>query len=248
MTTNHPNHPNHLLDRLRSNVLHILAGRNDKCDICHTILPCSDQYAYQINHMTTGQSHYPQLHTRNRLSDYQMETKNATLWTNQCFHLQTPEPLAKQRLKQAVSLPAFSSNQQHIKLSTRPLPRTPGLGREKQDQKVSAEKSFLLRKSSEGSQIKMRRKEPLRRTTVHSFSNKSSHSKDLLRTRLFEDHIYEEIDEVGSGSDYSDDTDDSGISGKESEEKSFLSLISTTRRQNLRYYGCTGWDFGIERV
>jgi len=247
MTTSHPNH---LLDRLRSNVLHILAGRDDKCDVCHTILPCSN-HAYHINHMT-GQSHCPQHHTRNRLSDYQMETKNATLWTNQCFHLQTPEPLAKQRLQQTVSLPAFSSNQQqqqqHIKLSNRPLPRTPRLGREKQDHKVSAEKSFLLRKSSEGSQIKMRRKEPLGRTTVHSFSNKSSHSKDLLRTRLFEDHIYEEIDEVVSGSVYSDDTNDSGISGKEPEENSFLSLISTTRRQNLRYYGCTGWDFGTERV
>ena len=162
----------------------------------------------------------------------------------QCFHLQTPEPLAKQRLQQSVSLPAFSSTQlqQHVNLSTRPLPRTPGLGRDKQ------EKFFLLRKSSEGSQLKIRRKEPLRRTTVHSFSQKSSQSKDLLRTRLFEDHIYEEIDEVGSRSDYSDDTDDSGISGKESEENSFLSLISTTRRQNLRYYGCTDWDFGTERV
>jgi len=236
------NHPNHLKDRLRSNMLHILAGKND-------IPLCTDQHAYHINHMTTGQSHYPQHHTRNRLSDYQMDTKHATLWTNQCFHLQTPEPLVKQRLKQTVSLPSFSSNQlqQHINLSNRPLPRTPGLDREKQDQKVSAEK-FLLRKSSEGSQIKMRRKEPLRRTTVHSFSNKSFYSKDLLRTRLFEDHIYEEIDELGSGSDYSDDTNDSVISGKEPEENSFLSLISTTRRQNLRYYGCTGWDFGTERV
>jgi len=200
--------------------------------------------------MTTSQSHGPHHHTRTRLSDYQMDITHATLWTNQCFHLQTPEPLVKQRLKQTVSLPAFSSGQQqqHIKLSNRPLPRTPGLGREKQDYNVSAEKSFLLRKSSEGSQIKPRRKEPLRRTTVHSFSKKSFHSKDLLRTRLFEDHIYEEIDEVGSGSDYSDETDDSGLSGKEPEEKSFLSLISTTRRQNLRYYGCTGWDFGTERV
>merc|ERR1712123_13204 len=184
------------------------------------------------------------------MPDYQMDTKHATPWTSQCFHLQTPEPLAKQRLKQTVSLPAFSSNQlqQHVNLSNRPLPRTPGLEREKQDQKVSAEKSLLLRKSSEGSQINMRRKEPLRRTTVHSFSKKSFHTKDLLKTRLFEDHIYEEIDEVGTGSDYSDDTNDSGISGKESEENSFLSLISTTRRQNLRYYGCTGWDFGTERV
>jgi len=247
MTTNHPNH---LMDRLRSNVLQILAGKDDKCDISHTLAPCSDQYAYHINHMTKGQSHYPHHHTRNRLPDYQMDTTHATLWTNQCFHLQTPEPLVKQRLKQTVSLPTFSSNQlqQHIKLSNRPLPRTPGLVREKHNQKVSVEKSFLLRKSSEGSQIKLRRKEPLRRTTVHSFSQKSSQSKDLLRTRLFEDHIYEEIDEVGSGSDYSDDTDDSGTSGKESEENSFLSLISTTRRQNLRYYGCTDWDFGTERV
>ena len=101
---------------------------------------------------------------------------------------------------------------------------------------------MLLRKSSEGSQLKIRRKEPLRRTTVHSFSTRSYRTKDL---RLYEDHIYEEIDEIGSGSDYSDD---SAASGKEPEENSFLSLISTARRQNLRYYGCTDWDFGTERI
>jgi len=239
------NHPNHLMDRLRSNVLHILAGKNDKSYLSLIIPPCTDQPAYHNNHMT-GISHCPQHHPRNRLSDYQMDTAQATLWKHQCFHLQTPEPLVKQRLQHTVSLPAFSSTQlqQHINLSTRPLSRTPGLGRHKQNQKVSAERSFLLRKSSEGSQLKIIRKEPLRRTTVHSFSTRSSQSKDLLRTCLYEDHIYEEIDETGSRSDY---TDVSVPSEKESEEYSFLSLISTTRRQNLRYYGCTGWDFGTER-
>jgi len=235
----------HLLDRLRSNVLNILGGKDDKSYLSHTIPPYID-HAYHNSHMT-GQSHHPQHHTRNRLSDHQMDTPHATLWKNQCFHLQTPEPLAKKRLQQSVSLPAFSSTQlqQHINLSTRPLPRTPGLGRGNKDQQLSAEKSFLLRKSSEGSQLKIRRKEPLRRTTVHSFSTRSSQTKDLLRTCLYEDHIYEEIDEIGSGSDYSDE---SVNSEKESEENSFLSLISTTRRQNLRYYGCTGWDFGTERI
>jgi len=236
------NHPHHLLDRLRSNVLNILGGKDEKCDIRHFIPPCTDR-AFHNSHMT-GQSHCPQHHTRNRLSDNQMDTPHATLWKNQCFHLQTPEPLAKKRLQQSVSLPAFSSTQlqQHINLSTRPLPRTPGLGRGNKDQQLSAEKSFLLRKLSEGSQLKIRRKEPLRRTTVHSFSTRSSQTKDLLRTCLYEDHIYEEIDEIGSGSDYSDN------SGKEPEENSFLSLISTTRRQNLRYYGCTGCDFAKERI
>merc|ERR1712106_1304829 len=185
-----------------------------------TISPSTDLHAYHINHMTTGQSHCPQPQTRNRLPDYQMDTTHATLWTSQCFRLQTPEPLVKQRLKQTVSLPVFSSNkqQQHIKLSNRPLPRTPGLGREKHHQNVSEEKPFLLRKTSEGSQLKIRRKEPLRRTTVHSFSQKSYQSEDLPKTRLFEDHIYEEIGELSSESDYSDDTDNSGIRGKESEE------------------------------
>ena len=47
-----------------------------------------------------------------------------------------------------------------------------------------------------------------------------------------EDHIYEEIDDVGE---YHKDT----------EEMSFLKLISSERRKNLKLYGSTGWDFEL---
>jgi hypothetical protein len=56
-----------------------------------------------------------------------------------------------------------------------------------------------------------------------------------------EDHIYEEIAELDSDN---EDTE----SETETEDKSFLTLISSGRRNNLRYYGCAGWDFGTEVI
>ena len=55
-----------------------------------------------------------------------------------------------------------------------------------------------------------------------------------------EDHVYEEIAELDSDKDDSDNNDD--------EEDSFFTLISSGRRNNLRYYGCTSWDFGTEVI
>ena len=52
-----------------------------------------------------------------------------------------------------------------------------------------------------------------------------------------EEHIYEEIAEEESDSEDTD-TDDSDV------ENSFFTLISKRRRNNLRYYGYTSWDFG----
>ena len=52
-----------------------------------------------------------------------------------------------------------------------------------------------------------------------------------------EEHIYEEIAEVDSDSD-SDDT----ITDSDTEDDSFFILISSGRRNTLRYCGDTGWD------
>lgn len=47
-----------------------------------------------------------------------------------------------------------------------------------------------------------------------------------------DDHIYEEIVEE-------DDSDEESVY-----DQSFLSLISSERRRNLRLYGQTDWDYG----
>ena len=55
-----------------------------------------------------------------------------------------------------------------------------------------------------------------------------------------EEHIYEEIAEDGIED---DNTDDDG-----SVDNSFIYLISRRRRNNLRYYGDTSWDFEAEVI
>ena len=54
-----------------------------------------------------------------------------------------------------------------------------------------------------------------------------------------EDHIYEEIAEVESDND--DTTTDD-------EDNPLFTLISSGRRNNLRYFGSTSWDFETERI
>ena len=80
----------------------------------------------------------------------------------------------------------------------------------------------------------MWKKEPLRRKTVYCVPPMRPHFENISSLVLFdesiEDHIYEEIDAADNDSDDSE---------KETEEKSFLSLISSERRKNLRLYGCT---------
>lgn len=51
------------------------------------------------------------------------------------------------------------------------------------------------------------------------------------------DHIYEEINDSDSETHCEDSEDGTD------EEISFLALISTERRRNLRMYGSTDWDF-----
>ena len=75
------------------------------------------------------------------------------------------------------------------------------------------------------------KREVQRRQTFHccpSSSSYHSHRDDR------EDHIYEEIEDE-------DDSEDDG------DDHSFLSLISSERRRNLRLYGLTDWDYGNQR-
>jgi len=85
----------------------------------------------------------------------------------------------------------------------------------------------------------MWKKESLRRKTFHNFSSRKAHSDEISRIVSFgesvEDHIYEEIDE---------EDHDNHYSAKETEEYPFLTLISSERRKNLKFYGCADWDFG----
>ena len=55
-------------------------------------------------------------------------------------------------------------------------------------------------------------------------------------------HIYEEIAQVESDNDDTDTDDD------DDEDNSFFTLISSGRRNNLRFYGGTSWDFGTEVI
>jgi len=65
-------------------------------------------------------------------------------------------------------------------------------------------------------------KQLVRRKTVAAFPTRKAECE--------KNHIYEEIDKLGDE--------------QEEQDTSFLSLISSERRRNLQFYGCTGWDFG----
>jgi len=246
-----------IFQRLRSNVRSILQGKSEKMDLSysdlhiHTIQPFMDmnkstkpyedsshitKAGLGISHITQPYTSHGALYDRQRLSYHPSDTQTRLSYhpsdtqtrlapqiNHQCFHLHTPVPCPapqqKQKLNQSLSLPAYpNTGKQGSKFCNRPLPRAPDSEQAKQ---------LLVRKSSEGSHSRRWRKEPLRRSTAHSFPPWSY--------QLAEDHIYEEIEEESSESEGSE---------KEHEENSFLSLISTGRRQNLKYYGCTGWDFG----
>jgi len=164
---------------------------------------------------------------------------------SQCFHLQTPPSYTspvKQRLQPSLSAPAFApsvsrTNEDKIrlqrKLSNRPLPLTPSTyssnttrGRHSFGGEQHGSNEY---NQSRDGHHRNWRKEPLRRKTFHDFSSRKQSVEHLS------DHIYEEIDEG---------VYDLNESDKESEDISFLNLISSERRKNLQFYGCTDWDFG----
>ena len=76
--------------------------------------------------------------------------------------------------------------------------------------------------------------ELVRRKTVPNFQTRKTLYGQIF-SESFEDNIYEEIDDVGE-------------CDKDTEEMSFLRLISSERRKNLKLYGSTGWDFELRYI
>ena len=76
--------------------------------------------------------------------------------------------------------------------------------------------------------------EIVRRKTVPNLQKRKPLYGQIF-SESFEDNIYEEIDDVGE-------------CDKDTEEMSFLRLISSERRKNLKLYGSTGWDFELRYI
>ena len=129
----------------------------------------------------------------------------------------------------------------NVNFSNRPLPLTPVVenvenARMSNSFRRNEQNHCHQRKSIEEGQ-RMQKKELVRRKTVPNFPTRKPFYGQILNDLAFvdcvEDHIYEQIDDVDDG-------------GKDAEENSFLTLISSERRKNLKFYGCTDWDFGTE--
>jgi len=158
--------------------------------------------------------------------------------SKQCFHLQKPSNTMipeKHSVHQLASHPPLSSRpsfnthkapgRRNNSFCFRPLPVAPGSG--------AAETNRIRRKEQQFQEEGpcLQKKTLARRKTVANFQTmKPFYGRKHPET--FEDHIYEEINDV--------------IDQNDEEEHSFLSLISSERRRNLHYYGRTGWDFGPE--
>jgi len=154
---------------------------------------------------------------------------------HQCFHLQVPEANIdifkqtlqhKQPLQYSLSAPYRSTTGTGYEAGRRPLPGipntvTPHTGRGKQISKSHSFKHEQSRSKPQEDRISWV-KHLVRRKTIAVFSKE--------KNKFDEEHIYEEIDK---------DCDEI-----DAENNSFLSLISSERRKNLQFYGCTGWDFG----
>lgn len=199
--------------------------------------PSPDQQAQCYHTSRTGWTKHRLGQTLSQPGTWQQECLQY-----QCFHLRTPShpgQEGKHPLQQSISLPAFSrravSNlQEHEKRNVnflnRPLPPTPGLEK----------RGFTKGKSIEGTK---RKKEPLMRKTFYESLSLRTKFQEKLKPISFddniEDHIYEEINE---------DHEEGYESEEDAEDNQFINLISSERRRNLRFYGCTGWDFGTEII
>ena len=116
----------------------------------------------------------------------------------------------------------------------RPLPPTPTKQQQQQQlqQQQQQQQAGKQRHSFHAEQIDLKsyketfvKREVQRRRTFHYYPSYTY--KDYK-----DDHIYEEIVEE-------DDSDEESVY-----DQSFLSLISSERRRNLRLYGQTDWDYG----
>ena len=133
-------------------------------------------------------------------------------------------------LQHAASFPVYSSGRQsdwswappgsgHHR---RPLPALPS--------QPQARQRFSLQADLGQHRQTFVKREVTRRQTFH-YCPSTSYKEDREDR---EDHIYEEIEDE-------DDSEDDG------DDHSFLSLISSERRRNLRLYGLTDWDYGNQR-
>ena len=136
-------------------------------------------------------------------------------------------------LQHAASFPVYSRGRQSdwawlgSAHHRRPLPALPPQHQARQRLSLQAD----LGQTSLETFVK---REVQRRQTFHYFPS-TSHRQDRQDHREDrEDHIYEEIEDE-------DDSEDDG------DDHSFLSLISSERRRNLRLYGLTDWDYGNQR-
>ena len=136
-----------------------------------------------------------------------------------------------QQLQHSASFPVYSSPKQTDWESwaplvsghhRRPLPALP--------QQQPARQRLSLQADLAKHRETFVKREVQRRQTFHYCPSNSyqSHKEDR------DDHIYEEIEDE-------DDSEDDG------DDHSFLSLISSERRRNLRLYGLTDWDYGNQR-
>ena len=143
-------------------------------------------------------------------------------------------PVARS-LQHSASFPVYSSGRESERNSwsallvpahhRRPLPALPALTEQPQGRQ-----RFSLQADLAQHRQTFVKREVQRRQTFHYCPSTSHHSHKEDR----EDHIYEEIQDE-------DDSEDDG------DDHSFLSLISSERRRNLRLYGLTDWDYGSQR-
>jgi hypothetical protein len=151
---------------------------------------------------------------------------------------------------QSKSVPAFvlrpyinvhENERRDRSFSNRPLPLPPI---SENNEKLRKPNSFRI--TTVGPPLEdcrsRKRKELVRRKTVPNIQRRKP-----LYGQIFgesdEDHIYEEIDDLTEGEKkmcYNSNSENT----IDAEEMSFLLLISSERRKNLKLYGSTGWDFG----
>jgi len=190
----------------------------------HTAMHCSHT-ATHCSHTGGGKSQYEHWsHAGGSNTRVQHCSAPSHLYP-QCFHLQVPrDARAKQPLQESLSAPLWSPARSPVRSHRgqgRPLPLIPQEGRLRQRNKS---KSFKQAESDYQQQERntMWEKQLVRRKTVAAFSTRKAECE--------KNHIYEEIDKL--------------CDEHEEQDTSFLSLISSERRRNLQFYGCTGWDFG----
>ena len=130
-------------------------------------------------------------------------------------------------LQHSASFPVYSNTAPSWRQVRRPLPPTPPTTPSATHQLQTKQNKQRHSHSYTQGQTFVKR-EVQRRQTFH-------HYPAYIPRHDTEDHIYEEIEDKGDW----EDSDEDGVY-----DHSFLSLISSERRRNLKLYGLTDWDYG----